>query len=151
VDEALARQAFDLAIQSHKPDFGTFFLARLLALDISYRDEKCIIQFPVQDFLFNPQGSLHGGVLATIMDISMGHLIHHAYGRGGATIEMKVQYMRPVKTGPAVCVGGFLKRGKNLAFLESRLEDASGALAAIATSTWKCSPAPPPEATLFLY
>ena len=146
MDEALARRAFDLAIESHKPDFGTFFLARLLALDISYRDEKCIIQFPVQDFLFNPQGSLHGGVLATIMDISMGHLIHHAYGRGGATIEMKVQYLRPVKAGHAVCVGGFLKRGKNLAFLESRLEDATGALAAIATSTWKCSA--PPEAAI---
>lgn len=137
MDEALARQAFDLAIESHKPDFGTFFLARLLALDISYRDDRCFIIFPVQDFLFNPQGTLHGGVLATVMDVSMGHLIHHAYGRGGATIEMKIQYMRPVKTGTAACTGQFLKRGKSIAFLESRLEDASGELAAVATSTWK--------------
>lgn len=137
MDEALAREAFNLAIESHKPDFGTFFLARLLALDISYRDDKCCILFPAQDFLFNPQGTLHGGVLATIMDISMGHLIHHSYGRGGATIEMKIQYMRPVRTGRAACTGEFLKRGKNIAFLESRLVDDSGELAAVATSTWK--------------
>lgn len=137
MDEALAREAFDLAMGSHKPDFGTFFLARLLALDISYRDDSCIIVFPVQDFLFNPQGTLHGGVLATVMDISMGHLIHHSYGRSGATIEMKIQYMRPLRANNATCTGKFLKRGRSIAFLESRLEDASGELVAVATSTWK--------------
>jgi len=139
MDEALAKIAFEHAIKNHSSNFGTFFLAKLLALDISYDEDKCIVRFPVRDFLFNPQGSLHGGVLATVMDISMGHLLHHASGRGGATIEMKVQYLKPLTSGVAVCTGQFIKRGKNIAFLEARLEDASGKLAAVATSTWKCA------------
>jgi uncharacterized protein (TIGR00369 family) len=139
LDEVLARSAFDRAIKDHKPEFGSFFLAQLLALDISYGDDKCTIRFPVQDFLFNPQGSLHGGIIGTIMDISMGHLIHHSYGRSGATIEMKVQYLRPLTVDHAVCTGEFIKRGKSIAFLESRLANSSGDLVAHATSTWKCS------------
>lgn len=138
MDETTARQAFEEAIRHHEPEFGTFFLARLLDLDISYRHEKCIIRFPVHDFLFNPQGSLHGGILATVMDISMGHLIHHELGHGGSTIEMKTQYLRAVSSGIATCSAKFNKRGKSISFLEARLEDASGDLAACATSTWKC-------------
>ncbi|MEY9165672.1 uncharacterized protein (TIGR00369 family) [Sinorhizobium fredii] len=139
MDETSAKSAFDQAMKNYKPEFGKFFLAQLLALDISYPDDRCVIRFPVHDFLFNPQGSLHGGVVATVMDISMGHLLHRSYDRAGTTIEMKVQYMRPINAGTAVCTGQFLKRGRSIAFLESRLEDSSGALAAIATSTWKCS------------
>lgn len=145
MDEILAKRAFDHAIDNHKPDFGVFFLAQLLKLGVSYTDDACVVSFPVQDFLFNPQGSLHGGVIATVMDISMGHLLHHSYGSGGATIEMKIQYMRPLQSGTAICTGRFLKRGKSMAFLESRLEDAAGKLIAVATSTWKCGASEQPE------
>ena len=37
--------------------------------------------------MFNPQGALHGGVIATVMDISMGHLLNHVDGPG-STVEM---------------------------------------------------------------
>ena len=137
MNEILAKMAFDHALATHKPDFGTFFLARLLDLDISYPDEKCIIRFPIRDFLFNPQGSLHGGVIAIVLDISMGHLLHRSFGVGGATLEMKLQYLRPLKGDMAWCQAQFLRRGRNIAFLESRLYDAQDQLVAAATSTWK--------------
>ena len=139
MDEVLARQAFDTALDEHRPEFGSFFLARLLDLKISYADETCVINFPIRDFLFNPQGSLHGGVIATVMDISMGHLLRHIYGGAGATLEMKLQYLSALKTGSATCIAKFLRRGRSIAFLESRLNDADGNLSAVATSTWKCS------------
>jgi acyl-coenzyme A thioesterase PaaI-like protein len=41
---------------------------------------------------------LHGGVLATALDISMGHLLNHAVG-AGSTLEMKVQYFSPARFG----------------------------------------------------
>ena len=137
MDETAARSAFETAMETHAPGFGTFFLARLLDLDISYPDEGCIVRFPVRDFLFNPIGTLHGGVIATVMDVSMGHLLRHAYGAGGATLEMKVQYLRPLKQGMARCEARFLQRGNSLAFLEARLHDDADNLSAVATSTWK--------------
>ena len=84
----------------------------------------------------NPQGSLHGGIIATVMDISMGHLLNETVGKG-ATIEMKIQYLRPVHVGKVTCEGRFIKKGRKLSFMESRLSDQDGKLAAVATATWK--------------
>lgn len=137
MDEKTARDAFENALATYQAGFGTFFIAKLFGLDISYLDEKCVIRFPVRDFLFNPQGSLHGGIIGTIMDISMGHLLQKGTGVGGATLEMKLQFLRPVSSGTARCEAAFLRKGRSVAFLESRLFDADGKLAAVASSTWK--------------
>jgi uncharacterized protein (TIGR00369 family) len=137
MDEAAARAAFETALSEHVPDFETFFLAKLMGLTFEYPDERCVIRFPVRDFLFNPQGSLHGGIIATIMDISMGHLLKRTLGVQGATLEMKVQFLEPVRPPAARCEGRFLRKGNSICFLESRLWNADDALSAVATATWK--------------
>ncbi|MFT4015077.1 MAG: PaaI family thioesterase [Paracoccus sp. (in: a-proteobacteria)] len=137
MDETAARDAFERALQTHAPGFGTFFLARLLDLDITYPEGKCVVRMPVRDFQFNPVGSLHGGMIATVMDISMGHLLRHSYGAGGATLEMKVQYLRALTEGTVRAEAQFLRKGRGLAFVESRLYDDQDRLAAVASSTWK--------------
>jgi uncharacterized protein (TIGR00369 family) len=139
IDEQTARGAFEDALRDHDQAFGEFFLVKLLGFDITYPDDSCRIEFPVQDFMFNPQGSLHGGIIALAMDVSMGHLLNRLQGPG-ATLEMKVQFLRPLRSGRAVATGRVLRRGGSVAFLESRLTDESGDLAAVATSTWKTSP-----------
>lgn len=140
IDPNTARRAFEDALAQHDQAFGQFFLARLLGFEIMYPDETCRVEFTVHDFMFNPQGSLHGGIIALAMDVSMGHLLNRARGPG-ATLEMKVQYLRAVRTGRAVATGRMLRQGASVAFLESRLVDNDGELAAVATSTWKTSPA----------
>ena len=110
-----------------------------LGLDISYADETCVVEFEIRDFMFNPQGSLHGGVIATVLDISMGHLLQRTDG-AGMTLEMKTQYLRPVTSGRVRCEARFLKRGRSVNYLESRMSDANGKLAAVATSTWQLLP-----------
>jgi len=142
LDEIAARQAFDKALENYRPAFGAFFLAQLFGLEISYTQEMCIVEIDVRDFMFNPQGSLHGGIIAFALDISMGHLIHHATGAPGLTLEMKTQYLRPVRVGRVRCEGRFAKRGRRISFMEARLTDADGRLAAIATATWQM-PEPP--------
>jgi acyl-CoA thioesterase len=137
MDEDAARHAFDAALATHRPDFGTFFLARLFGLEIAYRDETCIVELEVRDFMFNPQGSLHGGVIAFALDVSMGHLLRRTVGRAGITLEMKTQYLRPALSGRIRCEGRFLKRGRTVNYLESRMTDDEGRLLAVATSTWQ--------------
>jgi acyl-coenzyme A thioesterase PaaI-like protein len=46
--------------------------------------------------LRNPQGSLHGGAMATAMDISMGHLVNKIAGPG-ATSDEVLQLMEVVR------------------------------------------------------
>lgn len=143
MDENKAREAFEEALRTYRPDFGTFFLARLFGLDISYTDETCVVDIPVRDFMFNPQGSLHGGVIAFALDVSMGHLIKRTMGRPGITLEMKTQYLRPALSGTVRCEGRFLRRGRSINYLESRMTDEDGKLLAIATSTWQLLPEKP--------
>lgn len=135
--EAAARQAFETALREQRPDFEVFFLCRFYGLEFTYAGETCRIRFSVHDFMLNPQGSLHGGVTAFVLDVCMGHLLRHTLGSPGTTMEMKTQYFAPVR-GPEACSEArFLHRGKNVCFLEARLFDADGTLAAAATSTWR--------------
>lgn len=137
MDEQAARAAFETALAEHVPDFETFFLAKLLGLRFDYPDERCIIRFPVRDFLFNPQGSLHGGIIAAVMDISMGHLLRRTTDVAGITLEMKIQFLAPVRPPEARCEGRFLRRGHSICFLESRLWSSEDELCAVATATWR--------------
>jgi uncharacterized protein (TIGR00369 family) len=144
IDTAAARAHLDAVLDDHAQVFERFFLARLFDLSFSYLPEgvpdadktTCRIAFPVTDRLMNHQGVVHGGVLATVMDISMGHLVAKVAGPG-ATIEMKIQFMRPLTGTAAVCEGQFTKRGRSISFMESRVRDEIGRCVAHATATWK--------------
>lgn len=136
IDAAVARRAFDHAVEHHQQVFGEFFLVKLLGFEITFPPDACRVEFPVLDFMFNPQGSLHGGIIALAMDVSMGHLLNRLQGPG-ATLEMKVQYLAALRGGRAIATGSVLLRGGSIAFLESRLTDQDGTLAAVATATWK--------------
>ena len=144
VDADVARTRFEAALEDHEQVFEKFFLARLIGLEFAYlpadaadaEKDTCRIEFDISEMLMNPQGTLHGGIIATVMDISMGHLVNRIAGPG-ATIEMKIQFMRPVGAGRAVCEGRFLRRGRSLSFMESRFYGPDGKLAGLATATWK--------------
>jgi acyl-CoA thioesterase len=136
VDGEALRARVEDALATSRPAFGQFFLARLLDLTITYDDEhqRTCVELPFADFLRNPQGSLHGGVIATVMDISMGHLCHR-YLSTAVTIEMQMRFFRPVH-GPSWCEGRLLRPGSRIVHLESHLYDEHDRLAASATSSW---------------
>ena len=135
VDQTRALAAFERAAAGQQEVFGDFFLTRLLGLEISYPDEACEVAFEVESFMLNPRGTLHGGVLATALDICMGHLINY-HTSPGATLEMKIQYLGAVTNGRVICRGEALRRGGTW-FLRAEARDGANALIAFATSTWK--------------
>ncbi len=142
LDVAAARAAFERAVAQDTREFGNFFLSRFLGLEISYPDaDTCVVEFELHDFMFNPQGTLHGGVIATVLDISMGHLLTRCVGRG-MTLEMGTRYLRPARAGRVRAEGRFLKKGKSINYLEARLTDAQGSVLAVANSTWQLLPGP---------
>ena len=86
MDEAQVRELIVAAIGDGHHEFGSFFLSRFFGMAVSYEADACIVSLDVKPYMFNPQGSLHGGVLATALDISMGHLLKNQFG-AGATLE----------------------------------------------------------------
>src|ERR1700753_3852190 len=121
----VAQAMFDQAIAEERHEFGSFFLSRFLGMQIAYENDSCIVSFEVKPPMYNPQGSLHGGMLATALDISMGHLLNHRIG-AGSTLEMKVQYFSPARSGLVRCQSSFLKQGRSIFFLQSHAYDAAG-------------------------
>jgi uncharacterized protein (TIGR00369 family) len=66
----------------------------------------------------------------------MGHLLKHHVG-AGATLEMNIQYMRAAREGTLTACSHFMRKGRQICFLQSTVSDESGALVASATSIWK--------------
>lgn len=124
----------EAAIQGHESEFERFFLFRFFGLSVSYGDETCRVDIPVQPWMFNPQGSLHGGVIVMALDISMGHLLRNE-DKAGVTVELHTNFMRAV-TGPAYARSRFLKVGRRIGHVASELFDAEDRLCASATGTF---------------
>jgi uncharacterized protein (TIGR00369 family) len=93
---------------------------------------------PVFDH-YNPLGSVHGGVAATLLDSVMGCCIHTTLkaGIGYTTIEIKVNYVRAMthKTGEVRAEGKIINVGSRIATSEGRLVDSAGKLLAHGTTT----------------
>lgn len=136
IDPVAMRAICEDALETWQPAMGAFFLARFLGLKFCYSDEQCTIEFDVAPFMLNPKGTLHGGIVALVLDTAMGHLLAHLFG-GGSTLEMKVQYLRAVVPGPARVVAKVIRGGHSICFFEASLYDSNGEIAAFATSTWK--------------
>jgi acyl-CoA thioesterase len=137
MDEEVARRHFFEALEHSSPEFERFFLARFFGLRIHYgKDpERCFVEFPYADFMNNPQGSLHGGVITFALDVSMGHLCNRFLSTS-VTLDMTTRFLRPI-TDTARCEARFLKKGRSIAHVESSLFDTRGRLAAVASSTWR--------------
>jgi acyl-coenzyme A thioesterase PaaI-like protein len=63
----LLRTMLQRAVGDDRHEFGSFFLSRLVGFDVSYDREQCVVAFEAATPLLNPQGTLHGGILATAM------------------------------------------------------------------------------------
>ncbi len=93
---------------------------------------------PVFDH-YNPLGSVHGGIAATLLDSVMGCCVHTTLktGTGYTTVEIKVNYVRAMtdKTGQVRAEGKVINVGSRIATSEGKLMDASGKLLAHGTTT----------------
>ena len=98
---------------------------------------RCVMRLEVDPAWHNPNGVLHGGVVYTLIDYSMGGAVQPNLPEGDAcaTIEVKVSYLAPVREGALTVETNAVKEGRNVAFLESKVRDDGGRLIATATGS----------------
>ncbi|HYU75259.1 MAG TPA: PaaI family thioesterase [Ktedonobacteraceae bacterium] len=91
------------------------------------------------EYHYNPLGTVHGGVMATLLDSALGCVVQSMLPAGISytTVELKVNYLRPitVKTGTVYCEGKIIYVGGRIATAEGRLTDGEGKLYAHGTTT----------------
>jgi uncharacterized protein (TIGR00369 family) len=94
---------------------------------------------------YNPIGSVHGGIAATLLDSALGCAIFSTLHKGDVwtTLELKLNFVRAMTkdTGPVRAEGRIIHRGRTVATSEGDLKDRAGKLYAHATTTCMIFPA----------
>jgi acyl-CoA thioesterase len=82
---------------------------------------RCTLQ--VAHHHFNSAGLVHGAVLFALADTGMGAALYPGLEDTQicATIEIKINYFKPVTAGQIVCTSELIHRGRTIAHLESSL------------------------------
>ncbi len=95
------------------------------------------MRFTVDPALNNPNGVVHGGVIYTMVDYSMGRAVQYGLPEGEhcATIEIKISYLRSVREGTVTVETEIVKQGRTIAFLTSKVTDDQDRLVATASGS----------------
>lgn len=100
---------------------------------------KVSFYFEPQEFHYNPNGSVHGGVITSILDSAMGCALHTLLpaGTGYTTLELKVNFLKKavIGSGLLTATGSIIHLGKSTALVEASLTDENGKKYAHAVST----------------
>jgi uncharacterized protein (TIGR00369 family) len=85
----------------------------------------------------NPMGTLHGGILCDIADAAMGIAFAStlAAGESFTTIELKINFFRPVWQAALRAEARVVQRGRTIGYVECDVTDESGKLVAKSNST----------------
>lgn len=88
---------------------------------------------------YNPIGSVHGGVYATLLDSACGCAVQSLLPAGDfyTSLDLSVKFLRGMTkdTGQVQCIGTVTHMGRRTALAEARIIDGNGKLYATATST----------------
>ena len=113
-------------------------IAALLGFTLtSVGDGEATIELKVDERLANPMGTLHGGVLCDIADAAMGMALASTLHEGETftTLELKINFLKPVWSGTLRARGRVLKAGHTVGLVECDVLDVQDRLVARASST----------------
>jgi uncharacterized protein (TIGR00369 family) len=111
-------------------------------LDFRWRSAepgRVVFALEPAEFHYNPIGSVHGGVYATLCDSACGCAVQSMLPAGAyyTSLDLSVKFLRPitVDTGTLLCEGSVEHLGSRTALAHARLTDETGTLYAHATSS----------------
>ncbi|MEV5491894.1 PaaI family thioesterase [Streptomyces bobili] len=95
---------------------------------------------------YNPIGSVHGGIFATLLDSAAGCAVQSMLPQGMAytSLDLTVKFLRriTVETGRVRAIGTVVNKGRQTALAQAQLFDAKDRLLAHATSSCMLFPVP---------
>jgi uncharacterized protein (TIGR00369 family) len=115
-------------------------IAVLLGMGVvDVRPGQVTFSLEVGEHLYNPIGSVHGGVFCALLDSAMGCAVHStlACGQAYTTLELKVNLVKAltVETPSVVATGQVVSAGRRVATASGQITGPDGTLYAHATTT----------------
>ena len=106
---------------------------------IEVREGRAVFTVEPGEHHYNPIGTVHGGLAATLLDSAMGCAVHSTLPVGASytTLDLNVSFVRPIAhdTGTLTCTGEIVHVGGRVATAQGRLTDAQGKLYAHGVTT----------------
>lgn len=99
---------------------------------------RVLVALDIQPHHLNPQGTVHGGVIAGLLDSACGMSLRTllAQGANHQTFQLAVTYLRPGRAGRLVAEGNAVHSGRRTGYSEASVRDEKGALLARASATF---------------
>jgi uncharacterized protein (TIGR00369 family) len=113
-------------------------VAQLVGIRLTAMEEgRATFELDAEERHSSPLGTLQGGILCVLADAAMGaaYVSRLADGESFATLELKMNYLKPVWTGRVIATAEVVKAGRTVGLVECRLTDDGGSLVAHSTST----------------
>lgn len=105
---------------------------------LGMRDGAFLIEVALEPRHLSRAERVHGGVLFSLLDTALGRAVIEELppGRGCATVEIKINYFRPVQHGVLRAAGRCVQKTRSLAYAEGDVTNEEGKLLARATGTF---------------
>ncbi|MEP6715660.1 MAG: PaaI family thioesterase [Terriglobia bacterium] len=129
----MVKQIFEAWARGNQPP-----VAELIGFSLQeFSPESAVIAFEAGPQHANPMGTLHGGILCDISDAAMGAAWASGLAEGETftTMELKINFFRPVWSGKLTAAARVIRRGRTTGYVECDVHDEAGKLVSRAGST----------------
>jgi uncharacterized protein (TIGR00369 family) len=131
--------------QFYKERVNTFPFIRLMGMRLlSAGEGKSVMRCRIRPVLRNTAGTLHGGVMGTLVDMSVATALRSVMplSSGMTTVEYKVNFLKPVPDGVVTAHGTILRLGKTIAAGSVEIRNEEGEVVAFGSATYYIVPNP---------
>jgi len=95
------------------------------------------LEIRAEEHTKNLYGTVHGGVLASLVDsacgVALGTMLEE--GESAVTVDLRINYIAPVREGLLIAEGKAIHRGRNTGVAEATLHNENGVLVAKGMTT----------------
>ena len=122
-----------------KDRVNAFPFVKLMGMKLlSCSGGKSVMRCRVRQVLKNSGGTLHGGVLGTLVDMSVATALRSVLPLTSrmTTVEYKVNLLKPVTDGAITAHGSVIRMGKTIAVGSTEIRNAAGDPVAFGSATF---------------
>jgi len=131
-------KALDMLRKVQRGELAPPPVARLIGFTIgSVEPGRVVMEMEAGPQHASPLGTVHGGILCDLADAAMGMAYASSLEEGETftTLELKINFLKPVWSGKLTATGHVVKGGRSVGLVDCDVHDEKQSLVARASST----------------
>ncbi len=123
----------------YKERVNAFPFVKMMGMRLlSAAEGRSVMECRVRPILKNSAGTLHGGVMGALVDMSVATALRSVMPLSSrmTTVEYKVNFLKPVGAGTVTALGVILRLGRTIAVGSTEVRNAGGELVAFGSATY---------------